>query len=47
MHASLDDVQRMDYQSRNGAGTEAGDGLDEGGGAARMVVLGHKETVRA
>lgn len=44
LHASLDNVQRMDYQGSDSASTEASNGLDKGGGAARMAVLGHKET---
>ena len=42
MHASLDNVERMHYQRRDGAGTEAGDGLDGRGGETRMVEVGHK-----
>lgn len=42
LHASLDYVERMHYQGRDGAGTEAGDGLDGRGGETRMVEVGHK-----
>jgi hypothetical protein len=41
LHASLDNVERMHYQRRDGAGTEAGDGLDGRGGETRMVEVGH------
>lgn len=32
----------MHDERRHGAGTEAGDGLDDGGGETRMAVLGHQ-----
>lgn len=38
----LDHVEWVDSEGRGGAGAEAGDGLDQRGGHARMVVIHSK-----
>lgn len=41
LKTSLDHVERMDGEGRNCTGGEAGDGLNQRGGEARMVFI-HK-----